>query len=529
MSYRGRGRGRGGYNNNGNRDSDTTEIEIRGWTNASKDEIVRYLQDKSGIRLTNVYVDRDLIKARVKNQDSRAIAQWDGRRFAGQNLRITVKDSPSGAPSAAAQSTIETLKRFLESRYNREAKLLDLKGMGQDQYLIEHGLLATTERGSKMFLALLKIAGDTYSQVDSVDLSHNSIANISGITTLSQTYPQLKNLSLAGNLISQVSDLEGWRHKFTSLRELVLQGNPITNQPGYRDQVAELFSRLVVLDGNVIRDESQIGKVKYPIPVRQTFFENDNIQQVVGGFLANYFQMYDSDRQGLLQLYDPQSTFSVAVANNTPRTMAKGLGQPPWGKYIPLSRNMTKCTTASARANRLYIGPEQIGRAFSKLPKTKHDLGDPSKFAIDAWTLNGVREPQDTAIFASVHGEYEENMIGNKSDVRSFDRTFVLLPAPNGSFIIASDILMARSYAGKDGWTSTPLAGAAGAAAGPTDDFAGLNPDQALIVRQLMEATRLTAKYARMCAEQGGFVPEQTMQLFKQAQESGALPPDAFQ
>ena len=132
-------------------------------------------------------------------------------------------------------------------------------------------------------------------------------------------------------------------------------------------------------------------------------------------------------------------------------------------------------------------------------------------------------------------------MIGNKSDTRSFDRTFVLLPGPNGSMIIASDTLMVRSYAGKDGWTSKAMAGGAtGAAPGasvgapgapvpaPGDDFAGLNPDQALIVRQLMEATRLTAKYARMCAEQGGFIPEQTMALFKQAQEGGALPPDAF-
>lgn len=530
MSYRGRGRGRGGYNNSGGRDnnnnnsnnSNLTDIEVRGWTNAPKDDLVRFLQDKGGFRLQNPYVDGDVIKARVKNTDARAIGQWSGRRFAGQALQITVKDGPS----AAAQSTIETLKRFLESRYSAEDKLLNLAGMGQDQYLIENGLLATTERGSKMFLALLKIAGDTYPVVDSVDLGHNSISDIAGITTLSQTYPELKNLSLANNQIARITDLESWRHKFKSLRELVLVGNPITNQPDYQQQVAQLFPRLIVLDSHVIRDESQIGKVKYPIPLQQTFFENDNIQQMVGGFLANYFQLYDTDRQQLLQLYDPQSTFSVAICSNTPRTMVKGLGQPPWGQYIPLSRNMTKVTTASARTNRLYVGPEQIGRAFTRLPKTKHDLGDPSKFAIDAWTLNGVREPQDTAIFASVHGEYEENIIGNKSDTRSFDRTFVLLPGPNGSMIIASDTLMVRSYAGKDGWTSAAMTGATGGA--PGDDFAGLNPDQALIVRQLMEATRLNARYARMCAEQAGFVPEQTMALFKQAQEGGSLPPDAF-
>lgn len=542
MSYRGRGRGRGGYNNSGGRDNNNngnngnlTDIEVRGWTNAPKDDLVRFLQDKGGFRLQSPYVDGDVIKARVKSQEARAIAQWSGRRFAGKPLEITVKDGPS----AAAQSTIETLKRFLESRYNRDAKLLNLSGMGQDQYLIEHGLLATTERGSKMFLALLKIASDTYPVVDSVDLSSNSITDIAGITTLSQTYPGLKNLSLANNRIAQIADLESWRHKFTSLRELVLLGNPITNQPEYQRQVAQLFPRLIVLDNHVIRDESQIGRVKYPIPLRQTFFENDSIQQMVGGFLANYFQLYDTDRPQLLQLYDPQSTFSVAICSNTPRTMVRGLGQPPWGQYIPLSRNLTKCVTAGPRTTRLYAGPEQIGKAFTRLPKTKHDLGDPSKFAIDAWTLNGVREPQDTAIFASVHGEYEENMIGNKSDTRSFDRTFVLLPGPNGSMIIASDTLMVRSYAGKDGWTSKAVAApvpgpgtaspspAPGAAPG-TDDFAGLSPDQALIVRQLMDATRLTAKYARMCAEQAGFVPEQTMALFKQAQEGGALPPDAF-
>ncbi|KAG5361888.1 mRNA export factor mex67 [Yarrowia sp. C11] len=525
MSYRGRGRGRGGYNNSGGRDNgnqgNLTDIEVRGWTNAPKDDLVRFLQDKGGFRLQDVHVSGDVIKARVKNSDSRAIAQWSGRRFAGQALQITVKEGPS----AAAQSTIETLKRFLESRYSRENKLLNLAEMGRDQYLIDHGLLATTERGSKMFLALLKIAGDTYPVVDSVDLGSNSIADISGITTLSQTYPGLKNLSLANNQIARIADLESWRHKFTSLRELVLVGNPITNQPDYQQQVAQLFPRLIVLDNNVIRDESQIGKVKYPIPLQQTFFVGDDIQQMVASFLSEYFRLYDSDRQQLLQLYDSESTFSVAICSNSPRTLVKGLGQPPWGQYIPLSRNLLKATTPAARTNRLFVGPEQIGKAFTRLPKTKHDLADMSKFAIEAWTLTGVRQPQDAAIFASVHGEYEENMIGNKSDTRSFDRTFVLIPGPN-SMLIASDTLMVRSYAGKDGWTSTAMAGPAAEAGG--DEFAGLTPDQAMIVKQLMEATRLNVRYARMCCEQAGFVPEQTMALFKQAQENGSLGPDAF-
>lgn len=537
MSYRGRGRGRGGYN--GNRDSNNnnsanlTDVEIRGWTNAPRDDLVRFLQDKGGFRLQNVQVEGDTIKAKVKNQDARAIAQWSGRRFAGQNLQITVKDGPS----AAAQSTIETLKTFLQSRYNDAAKLLDLKSMAQDQYLIQHGLLATTERGSKMFLALLKIAGDNFPNVESVDLGSNAIADISGITTLSQTYPDLKNLSLANNMLAQPADLEAWRHKFSSMRELVLVGNPITQQPNYLRDVAAMFPRLIVLDSQVVRDEASIGLVKYPIPLQQTFFENENVQQVASSFLAKFFELYDADRQQLTGLYGAQSTFSVAICQNTPRTFVKGLGQPPWGQYIPLSRNMLKVTTASARTNRLYTGPEAISRAFSRLPKTRHDLGNPQKFSIDAWTLHGVRTPDDSAIFASVHGEYEENMIGNKSDTRSFDRTFVLLPA-NGGMVVVSDSLMVRSYSGTDGWTKTKAVSGSGATPdagtpvpgqGPGGDFDGLSPEQTLIVQQLMEATRLTAKYARMCAEQGGFEPQQTMLLFKQAQEGGALPPDAFQ
>lgn len=73
-------------------------------------------------------------------------------------------------------------------------------------------------------------------------------------------------------------------------------------------------------------------------------------------------------------------------------------------------------------------------QALMKFPKTVHDLSDDSKICVDAWQTRGLL-PTETCIFASVHGEFEEYRPGPGPNPtrKSFDRTFILTPAPADS------------------------------------------------------------------------------------------------
>jgi nuclear RNA export factor len=123
---------------------------------------------------------------------------------------------------------------------------------------------------------------------------------------------------------------------------------------------------------------------------------------------------------------------------------------------------------------------------------------------------------------------------------RSFDRTFIVLPGPNGSMIVASDILTVRAWAGSDAWKEggavTPQpSGTPAPAPVPTSqhvqpgippELNGLTPEQMAVVEKLMIETRLTPQYARMCAEQANFDLVRAAALFQQSRQQ--LPPSAF-
>uniref|UniRef100_A0A060T4E9 mRNA export factor MEX67 n=1 Tax=Blastobotrys adeninivorans TaxID=409370 RepID=A0A060T4E9_BLAAD len=559
MSFRG-GHRRGGTSpfgggnapfgsNSGGNTNDLVEVQIRNWKGGTKDDVINFIRRKSSINLQKVWIADPVLHASVKRHEGPLMAKLSGIKFAGAHLDVQVQDT--GA-SSDTPNTIEALTNFLKSRYNPQIQMLDLTNMKGDPSLNAIGVFATASTSAKMFPALMTVASRQQGlQVESVNLAQNNLQEVTGITTLAQTFPGLKNLSLADNNIARVSGLDSWRHKFRQLRELILTGNPITATPTYKEDVMRLFPRLVMLDGVVVRDESQLDKLALPVKVKHTFFENPDVQGMSTGFLSSYFDLFDRDRSQLLQLYDDASVFSLSVNSSAPRVIAPGSqGPQAWSAYIPLSRNMQKVTTANARMNRLSVGGAQISRAFQRIPPTKHNLvSNPQQFCIDVWRTQGVRVPNDTGVVISIHGEYSEQT-DRATAPRSFDRTFIVIPGPQGSMIVASDMLTVRPWSGSDGWkesnntpgpsapastTNTPPPGAPGAPGAAAANNAmghvppelqGLNPDQLMMVQNLMAATRLNPRYARMCCEQANFNPAQAQALFDQSRAN--LPPDAF-
>lgn len=520
----------GGNNSNGQ-----VSVEIRGWQGGSKDDLVRFIKKKSQINLQSVRIAGPVLHASVRENEVGVLLKYSGIRFAGASLSISAPNSSnSSQQSPQTQSAVKLLETYLQNHYIPEQKLLNLSGMKDDPYLIENGLMANASTSSKMFPAMMKIGSLNIPDIESASLDSNGLTDVVSVTTLASTYPNLKNLSLANNAIARVKALENWRHKFPHLRELILSGNPITATPTYKADMIKLFPRLVMLDGQIVQDPSQVDTPRLPVPVKQNFFEDQEVQGIAANFLTTFFDFYDRDRSQLLPLYDGQSLFSLNVNSIAPRSMAQG-AQPPWSSYISSSRNLDKITSMNARVNRLSVGPEAIASIFQRLPATKHDLKNPEKFSLDVWKINSVRSPGDQAIMICVHGEFQE---APNNVLRSFDRNLVLLPGPNG-MLVASDMLTLRPFAGSDAWKESPVQAAPVPGAAPTPAAPGapvipealqqLGPEQQQVVQQLIQQTRLTPEFALMCAQQAQFNYQQAFELFQQSQANNAIPPNAFQ
>lgn len=114
------------------------------------------------------------------------------------------------------------------------------------------------------------------------------------------------------------------------------------------------------------------------------------------------------------------------------------------------SRNLSRMSGGGERlVKTLHVGGEEAVKAMVALPSTKHDVaGSPEKFCVDAWP---VAHADGTALFMTLHGQFTEctstpslrTMLWQQrltakfpvpvEGVRSFDRSFLLAPAPDGS------------------------------------------------------------------------------------------------
>lgn len=76
------------------------------------------------------------------------------------------------------------------------------------------------------------------------------------------------------------------------------------------------------------------------------------------------------------------------------------------------------------------------------LPGTKHDLTDASKFSVDAWQTGSLLPA--VCIYIMVHGEYEQTPVRGRGYTKSFDRSFIIAPAPPNSRYIFVLMIISR-------------------------------------------------------------------------------------
>lgn len=228
---------------------------------------------------------------------------------------------------------------------------------------------------------------------------------------------------------------------------------------------------------------------------------------------------------------------------------------------------MAKLTTT------LHVGAAEALKSMMALPRTQHDVaGAPEKFCVDAWP---VGQGEAMQLFISVHGQFVEREYADlliavhkltglpvpTQGIRSFDRSFVLAPAPEGSPCVASfihigrlytnliysaklngwdvqilsDQLAVRGYSSHEAWkpgpmlvqavlgqsTSTikPPAGPGLSAKGQAQmkqDLSAIDERQGPFVTQICQRTGLTVKYAMDCLQNNGWDQDRAMANFEQ-------------
>jgi len=253
-------------------------------------------------------------------------------------------------------------------------------------------------------------------------------------------------------------------------------------------------------------------------------------QMIVGQFLTKFFTCFDNDRTSLLPAYAPNALFSYS-ANTAIPTRARIEGHHTskdmpnqtkleWKQWLEKSRNLSRVGRSLEKAAKtLFANSNDIVAFVQNLPKTQHDLqGAADKFSLDAWPVDSVLQGGQPVLFLSVHGQFAE---APSMGVRSFDRSFMVAAAPEGSqaklagwdVVILSDLLTIRNFSSPQAWTPGPLKVTHDAR---QMEALALSEPQRSLVLQLSARTNLTYAYAAQCLSENNWDAERAVANFEQ-------------
>ncbi|CAL1716424.1 unnamed protein product [Somion occarium] len=485
--------------------------------------------------------------------------------MAGRGRRNAI--SLNGRSFAPAAGMVELWKQFVEKRWNKEGRFVNLERMLDDEFIARHNMTPLGAPGSSAREAavIFKHIKSLKPEVQTLSLAHNNIGNGQLIATLPHYLPGLRNLSLEGNQLKTWRDLDyitGRRGRLEQLRELILTGNPVreleyqnNRAEKFKSEISRRFPSLEMLD------QEPITKITFDVPAASsstsipksaapTTFPNEMGPSFVTGVPA------------LLDVYHPSATFSFSANTSIPtRARLQGhhhskempnqrkLEWPPWlNGGLGGSRNLSRMPGGVEKmAKTLHIGNEEIIKAIADLPSTRHDIvGSPDKFCVDAWP---VVHGDTTNLFITLHGQFTELP---SEGIRSFDRSFVLAPAPEGSrakqngwqVVILSDQLSVRAYSSHEAWKPGPMRVQAGekltfkslaswmSSLSPQqqtqlqDAVASIPEPQRTQVLEVCQRTGLTVRYSIDCLQGNAWDLERAIANFEQVKTT--LPRDAF-
>ncbi|CAO3685472.1 unnamed protein product [Rhizopus stolonifer] len=461
------------------------DILISGFGSGTEAGVVPFLVQKSKKKweAVDVKVDQGQMLLTVSDPViARILIRLDGYIFGTEQLKISLFDPNSHLANViqppktenSKQTTIDILRDFLRSRWNGEAKYLNLDEMASDPILKKSAIHPPGTPNSNAIVgpAMMKLAGEMFQDIVSISFSRNHLKNVQQISTLAQYLPNVQNISLQDNLIKEYEGLEAFSGtgKLKNLRELLLAGNPLresefrqrNSDRGYIKNIAKRFPSLSVLDGAPIHlTEEEMASVHktgrvLPLDNQTSYFDSEITQSIANDFLAKYYQLFDNDRSLLPVIYDKDSIFSVtsnlklrAQHKLKRKEKKKLMDDEEKLTWTALSRNL-KGKSKRQDGKGLQLGAEAIGVAFCRLPTTVHELEKIKDFIVDA-------HQTPTGLLVCLHGEFKEE---EDSLPYSFDRTFLLRPSTPDSpagmagwpYVVMSDMLCVRDYIGNEGF-----------------------------------------------------------------------------
>ncbi|CAO3638514.1 unnamed protein product [Cunninghamella blakesleeana] len=469
FSFRGRGGGRGG----GGRGGFTREfidddidmgreippnapvIMVSGHPPGSQKDLLNFLHRKSKMDWEELSVQNEgnVTYITVDSQETAEIlVRKNNFSFMGSTLSIRLADGNGNSinsrlnnnnnnnnnPRNNQQKSSNALAEFLQERWDPQQGFLNMDDLPPTSHSITVVL-------SRLLGEAHKIFGNS---VITISFARNKLWSVQPISKIANLFPNIKNLSLQENDISEFKRLDGLgNNKLPQLSELVLSGNPIqtnTNPDLYMKEVTQRFPTLTQLDfqpiggiqpsiNSSIPSTTGFGASTLPLPVKANFFDQDNSRQASQDLLSKFFPLFDSNRSGLMDLYDQQAVFSINVSGSC-------FARNTWGQ-----------------GQRLTIGNENIAKKFATFPPTIHDLSRADNFALDAWQVSGS-STHPVLLYLTVHGSFQE-----ANGAVSFDRVFIIAPSTPGSraqnagwqYIIICDSLIIRNYSGNQAFQPT--------------------------------------------------------------------------
>ncbi|KAI1312394.1 hypothetical protein F5Y03DRAFT_340104 [Xylaria venustula] len=510
-------------------------------------ELLTFLERKSQsvghitrhIRIKKSLIKGDFVYITASKEDAQEILKLDTFAFAGATLRIT--EAPEGFPgqdstplSSTALELKEQLRGVLSTRYDVNAKLLNLSALGEDPTLNQMGFFSGESTPEKMFRALMAVCEGLFKTeqakrdaVVSISLAGNNINDVSQISSLTDTFPDTINLDLSRNQFKDLKALQKWRHRLRSLQTLLLNDNPIENaNPNYKAEMINWFPKLLNLSNTQVRTPEQVAAAvaaSRPTPIPQSGPDFRDINRVGEGFITEFLSLYDTDRHNLAaKYYDEQSTFSIAVNTQSPHTPNVPL--PTWGAYIKFSRNHKKISHPPSRQQRLFTGVNQIQALWQQLPLTQHPnlAAQLDKYIVDCHPIHGLADPTGQnpsgvdGMIMTIHGEFDDQEQGTaKTAKRSFSRTFVLGPgAPGGNPIrVITDMLSLKAFKHLPSVPTTQTAI-------PDDQ----QKQQMLL--ELSKQTGMTPEFSQFCLDSADWNFERALASFHEKKPQ--IPQEAF-
>ncbi|GAP85936.1 putative mRNA export factor mex67 [Rosellinia necatrix] len=492
------------------------------------------------IRIKKSHISGDFVYITATSEDAQEILKVNNFIFAGAALHITeekggVPDCDPTPLSSTALEIKEQLRVVLSSRYDVNAKLLNLSSLGEDPSLNQMGFFSGGSTPEKMFRALMAVCDGLFKTAQakrdaivSISLAGNNVNDVLQIMSLAETFPDIVNLDLSRNQFKDLKALQKWRHRLCSLQTLLLHENPIEGaNPNYKAEVVNWFPKLLNLNGTQVRTPEQVAAAEAasrPTPIPQSGADFRDIGGVGEGFITEFLSLYDADRHNLAsKYYDEQSTFSIAVNNQSPT--ASDMPLPAWGAYLKFSRNHTKISHPPSRQQRLFTGVNQIQALWKQLPPTQHPklITHLNKYLVDCHPIHGLADPAGQNLLGvdgmimTIHGEFEDQEPGTmKTTKRSFSRLFILGPgAPGRNPIrVVSDMLSVKAF--KDLPTPAPTT--------QTTMVDNQPRDQMLL--ELCKQTGMTPEYSRFCLDSANWNFDQALASFHE--KKAELPREAF-